>query len=60
MPIEIRELIIKVTVYDDDRPPGGLPVAAGLREEDVRQLRKELTDSCVRQVLQELNKRRER
>ncbi|UOQ52077.1 DUF5908 family protein [Hymenobacter cellulosivorans] len=60
MPIEIRELVIKVTVHDDARPLPE-PAAAGIVGEDaLRRLRKELTDSCVQQVLSELSKRRQR
>ncbi|PJJ60778.1 DUF5908 family protein [Hymenobacter chitinivorans] len=59
MPIEIRELVIKVTVHDDARPLPE-PAAAGLGADALRRLRKELTESCVQQVLTELSKRRQR
>jgi hypothetical protein len=64
MPIEIRELLIKVTVLDEaPRPAGPLAPAAGLTAAHA-QLRQELahdlTQDCVRQVLAELQRRRER
>ncbi len=58
MPIEIRELIIKVTVHDENRPPAR--PEAGFSAADQEQLRRELTESCVRQVLTQLRKRQER
>lgn len=61
MPIEIRELIIKVTVQADAAPrpspttPVGLPAG-----DELRQWQQELTQACVRQVLTELQRQRER
>ena len=61
MAIEVRELIIRVTVQDDSaaRVPA-LATTAALAPNDLRQLREELTQTCVRQVLAELQRRRER
>ncbi|WP_345059691.1 DUF5908 family protein [Hymenobacter glaciei] len=58
MPIEIRELVIKVTVYEDSRRP--TPAAAAFNAEAREQLRQELTESCVREVLAQLRRQRER
>ena len=55
MPIEIRELVIKVTVHEDGRRP-----AAAVSAEALAQLRRELTESCVREVLAQLRRQRER
>ena len=62
MPIEIKELLIKVTVLDEvPRPVAGpLAAAAGLTAAAHAQLRQDLTQDCVRQVLAELQRRRER
>lgn len=60
MPIEIRELVIKVTVQDEARhasPPGA---PAGLASPDLRRWQQELTQACVREVLAELRHRAER
>lgn len=61
MPIEIRELLIKVTVLDET-PAGAAPLAspAALTGAALRQFQHELTQTCVRQVLSELKQRRER
>ncbi|WP_167852204.1 DUF5908 family protein [Hymenobacter elongatus] len=58
MPIEIRELIIKVTVHDDSRLP--VRPEAAVSAEAREQLRRELTEGCVRQVLARLRRREER
>ncbi|MCC2545352.1 DUF5908 family protein [Hymenobacter sp. BT175] len=58
MPIEIRELVIKVTVHDESRLPVQTEAAFSVDERE--KLRRELTESCVRQVLAALDKRRER
>lgn len=60
MPIEIRELIIKVTVQDDSRPPGPAALAAGLTVPDLYRWQQELTRTCVQEVLEELSRRAER
>jgi len=65
MPIEIRELRIKVTVLDEaPRPASPLAPATGLtaaaREQLRQDLAHDLTQDCVRQVLAELQRRRER
>lgn len=62
MPIEIRELVIKVTVLDESESAVGQrpQQAVGLTEDDLRHLRQELTQTCVRQVLAELERRRGR
>ncbi len=54
MPIEIRELVIKVNVG------GEKPQQTALPTEDLRRLKREIMDECVRKVMQELNKRKER
>ncbi|MCA8829719.1 DUF5908 family protein [Hymenobacter pini] len=59
MPIEIRELIIKVTVHDESRLPATRPEAA-FSAEAREQLRREITESCVRQVLTQLRRQQER
>jgi len=61
MPLEIRELIIKVTVQDDaagspNRQPQ-LWLPAG---DERRRWEQELTRTCVQQVLAELQRRNER
>ena len=58
MPIEIRELVIKVTVHDDGYRPAR--PAAAVSAEALAQLRQELTESCVREVLTQLRRQRER
>ena len=64
MAIEIRELIIRVTLHNDDlanranpaTPPApALPTAAAMR-----QMQQDVTQDCVRQVLAELERQRER
>ncbi len=57
MPIEIRELVIKVTVHDDGYRPAR---PAAVSAEALAQLRQELTESCVREVLTQLRRQRER
>jgi|GEM_PF-4168847 len=58
MPIEIRELVIKVTVHDESRLP--TPTEAVFSAEDREKLRRELTEACVRQVLAQLRRSQER
>lgn len=65
MPIEIRELIIKVTVQDDANSRAGqVPHAGGLTGPELQRLLQqqqlEVTQNCVRQVLATLQTRRER
>jgi hypothetical protein len=61
MPIEIRELLIKVTVLDEAPRLAGPPAQpAAPTAGALQQLRQELTQDCVRQVLAELQRRRER
>jgi len=61
MPIEIRELVIKVTVQDEAGSPPNLPPSStGLSGAELRQLQREITQVCVRQVLDTLKQRRER
>lgn len=64
MAIEIRELVIRVTLHDDNpahrasaaaQPAPALPTAATMR-----QLRQDITQECVQQVLAELQRQRER
>ncbi|MBF9222669.1 DUF5908 family protein [Hymenobacter ruricola] len=59
MPIEIRELVIKVTVQDDARPAQP-PPAGGLGGPDLQRWQQELTRACVQEVLDELSRRAER
>lgn len=54
MPIEIRELVIKVNVGGEQPQQPTLPT------EDLRRMKREIMDDCVRKVLQELDKRKER
>lgn len=54
MPIEIRELIIKVQVGSDK------PQQPNLNHDDLRRLKRDIADECVRKVMQELQKRKER
>jgi len=60
MPIEIRELVIKVTVQDDAQPAGLQGAPAGTAQPDLRRWQQELTQACVREVLAELRRRAER
>jgi hypothetical protein len=61
MPIEIRELVIKVTVQDDASPGVGVgPVAPAAPPPNLRHWQQELTQACVREVLAELRRRTER
>ncbi len=64
MAIEIRELIIRVTLHDDNsthrvsaatQAAPALPTAAAMR-----QLQQDVTQECVQQVLAELQRQRER
>jgi hypothetical protein len=60
MPIEIRELVIRVTVQDGGRTAADqlpLPALAG---DEWQRLQGELINTCVRQVLAELDRQRER
>ncbi|HEX8327294.1 MAG TPA: DUF5908 family protein [Hymenobacter sp.] len=59
MAIEIRELIIQVTLHETS-PGGGPAAAAPLNGAAIRQLQQDLTQECVRQVLTELQRQRER
>ncbi len=52
MPIEIKELVIRAVVDDDDR----LPAEPGLGEEAAD----ELVEACVREVLRVLKRSGER
>ncbi len=54
MPIEIRELVIKVNVGSEK------PQQTGIGPDDLRKLKREIADECVRKVMQELQKRKER
>lgn len=54
MPIEIRELVIKVNVGNDK------PQQPALGNDDLKRLKREITDECVRKVMQELQKRKDR
>lgn len=63
MPIEIRELITEVTLHGG--PVGLAPKAAraAVRPGDraaLQQLQNDVTQDCLRQVLSELQRRRER
>lgn len=62
MPLEIRELIIKVTVLAgaDARQPAPPAPAAALTGEALQRFQQDLAQACVRQVLAELQRRRER
>lgn len=62
MPIEIRELIIKVTLHDGAAGPGSSSPAAVAPPSStaLRQLQQDMTQDCVRQVLAELQRQRER
>lgn len=61
MPIEIRELLIKVTVLDNTQCAAGpLPQPVALTGEELRRFQQELVQTCVRQVLAELERQRER
>ena len=57
MPIEIRELVIRATIQDDEAPSaGGTPATANLDEEALEQIVAE----CGRQVLEILAQKDER
>lgn len=62
MPIEIRELIIKVTVLDAAlvHPASQALQPAALAGEALQRFQQDLAQTCVRQVLAELQRRRER
>ena len=62
MPIEIRELLIKVTVLDaaDARQPASPLPPAALAGEALLRFQQDLAQTCMRQVLAELQRRRER
>jgi hypothetical protein len=54
MPIEIRELVIKVTITPDGQQPGA---AADI---SLEKLKKQMIRECVEQVIIKLDKRTER
>ncbi|CAN5424558.1 hypothetical protein BH09BAC1_BH09BAC1_21590 [soil metagenome] len=54
MPIEIRELLIKVSVGNDR------PQQPALDDEEIKRIKRDITNECVRKVMQELQKRKER
>jgi hypothetical protein len=58
MPIEIRELVIKITVQD--KVAGQVAAPAALPPAELRQWQQELARTCVQQVLAELQRQRER
>lgn len=62
MPIEIHELIIKVTLHDGATGPApkAAPAAARPGDRALQQLQYDVTQDCLRQVLAELQRRRER
>lgn len=57
MPIEIRELVIRVTVQDETQQPAP---AVGPPGPDLRRWQQELTQACVQEVLAKLRRRAER
>ncbi|MFD1872684.1 DUF5908 family protein [Hymenobacter bucti] len=59
MPIEIRELVIKVTVQDQVAGSSA-PATPPAPTAELRQWQQELARTCVQQVLAELQRRRER
>ena len=62
MPIELQELIIKVIVLyaaDASQPASSLPPAT-LTGEALLRFQQDLAQTCVRQVLVELQRQRER
>lgn len=59
--LEIKELIIKVTVRDEAAGRSGRPPQAGLPAGDeLQRWQRELTRTCVQQVLAELQRRTDR
>ena len=54
MPIEIRELVIKVTITPDKQQP----VVAG--DISLEKIKKQIIRECVEQVIAKLDKRAER
>lgn len=48
MPIEIRELVIRTVVE-----PGRAPARAGLRPEELEQLKREILRQCLTRLAQE-------
>lgn len=55
MPIEIRELVIKVTVTPDSHPAVVIP-----GEVSFDLVKKQIVRDCVEQVIIKLNKRKQR
>lgn len=61
MPIELQELIIKVIVLDAaDARRSAPPLPPALTGEALLRFQQDLAQTCVRQVLAELQRRRER
>lgn len=54
MPIEIRELVIKVNVGNEK------PQQPAMGSDELRRMKREITEECVRKVMQELQKRKDR
>jgi hypothetical protein len=59
--LEIKELIIKVTVYDEaGGSTGRLPQPGLPTGDELQRWQRELTRTCVQQVLAELQRRADR
>jgi hypothetical protein len=53
MPIEIRELVIKVTITPDNQPAASADIS-------LEKIKKQIIRECVEQVIIKLDKRAER
>jgi hypothetical protein len=54
MPIEIRELVIKVNIIEDDKP------ADGLENQNLTDLKRQIIKECTERVIAKLEKKSER
>ena len=57
MPVEIRELVIKASIADTDRTNSN---SASLNQEDLERLKKEIIRSCLQELFQHLEDKKER
>ncbi|HEY1038132.1 MAG TPA: DUF5908 family protein [Bacteroidia bacterium] len=59
MPIEIRELIIKTTIVEKMFPDTGQHKNP-LSKRELEKLKKEIINSCTEQIIEKINREKER
>ena len=59
MPIEVRELIIKTTIVEDSFTDTGQRKNT-LSKKEIEKLKREIIDSCKEEILNKINREKER